>query len=121
MKTRKNIATSLALAIGLALSHQAFANCTDGACTDTSLTVCSNDNTDCHSSYWIRYNCPGEVTYKATIHNGDDKEHRLSSWGPNTVTAEIRRWNLTRDAYVQEISCCQDGTCTTILDESSWR
>ena len=122
MKARSHTGVFLALAAGLAFGHQAFAECSDGACTDASLTVCSDDNTDCHKGYWIGYRCPGEVTYKVTIHNGPDLEHTLRSWGPNEVTvSSIRRWDLTKDAYVAEMSCCQDSGCTTILDESSWR
>ena len=121
MKARNNTGVFLALAVGLTLAHQAFADCSVGACTETSLTVCSDDNTDCHKGYWIGYRCSGEVTYKVTIHNGDDKDHTLRSSGPNEVTAKIWRWNLTKDAYVSEISCCEGSDCTTILDESSWR
>ena len=123
MKTGNRIGVICALATGLLLSHQAFADCSDGNCTAVSLTNCSEDDDDdenkCHTGYFIGYKCAGTVTYHVSIYNAPDQEHELSSSGPNSVKFSIKRWNLTKDAYVEEMSCCNDDTdCTDILDES---
>ena len=124
MKTR-NAALPIALALtaGLMFSHQASGTCTDGDCINMSLTVCSNDNTDCHSHYWIGYSCPEEVEFKIVIHNGNDGKHKLGGDGDNELSKKIQRWNVFKDAYVESITCCPvgGGDCVLILDESNWR
>ena len=114
---------ALALAAGLTFSHQASGTCADANCTSTSLTVCSDDNKDCHKRYWIGYTCPAEVEFRITIHNGNDGKHRLGGDGEPDLNKKIWRWDWTKDAYVQSITCCpvDGGDCTLILDESSWR
>ena len=121
MKAGSKPGVVAALVVGLLLSHQASADCEDGDCTALSVTKCSEDKSNCHTGYFIGYKCPGSVTYEVKIHNGADKEHVLNSWGPNSVqVSKIGRWNLTKDAYVEEVSCCEDSTCTLIADDSLW-
>ena len=122
MKADNKAGVVFALAVGLLLSHQAFARCADGNCTDLSVTKCANDESHCHTGYFIGYKCPGAVTYKVKIHNGKDRTHELSGSGPNSVTvSKIGRWDLTKNAYVEELSCCEGSSCTTIVDESLWQ
>lgn len=129
MKIQRNVLrVILAFAASITLapwaSQASEQQCLDGNNTDVSLTVCANDNTDCHDRYWIGYSGPGQVEYEIVVHNGKDGKHLIpTSDGESEISKKIQRWNYLKDAYVESITCCSaNGTnCTLILDESHWR